>query len=80
MGIPFLPRYPQVQRLLLHSQQQKEGIYVMVGDIQVSTGGKTQILIPNAVIFPPDLAVFPHLLPLSKALGFSHKPEVSPYL
>ena len=51
----------------------------MVEAIQVSTGGKTLILIPNAVIFPPDLAVFPHL-PLSKALGFSHRPEVSPYL
>lgn len=80
MGIPFLPRYPQIQRLLLHSQQQKEGIYVMVGDIQVSTGGKTQILIPNDVIFPLDLAVFPHILPLPRPLGFSHRLEVWPYL
>ena len=52
----------------------------MVGDIQVSTGGKTQILIPNDVIFPLDLAVFPHILPLPRPLGFSHRLEVWPYL
>lgn len=74
---PGIHRYEDCYYIL---NSKKEGIYVMVEAIQVSAGGKTLILIPNAVIFPPDLSVFPHLLPLSKALGFSHRPEVSPYL
>ena len=51
----------------------------MMGDIQGQHWWKnSEILFLNAVIFPPDHAVFPHLLPLPKALGFSHRPEVCP--
>lgn len=51
----------------------------MMGDVWDQYWWKnSEILIPKAVIFLLDCAVLPCLLPIPKAVGFSHRPEVCP--